>query len=1315
MKRLIVLCLVTLGAALFFSVSDAKTQGINHFKPSKIDTAGAVQNRLTPFGNVPLYFVPNKGQVNEKAAFYAKTPGYTLWMTKEGLVFDSVKKIEEKVLKRDVSRFVFINANKNPGMAPKEMTPQMVNYLKGNNPSKWKTGIRTSKAVLYTDIYKNIDLKVYGIEKKIEYDWKVKPGGNPAEICFRYENVKGTHIDAEGNLLIETGFGELTHKQPVAYQGNDAERVTVDARFRKIAENTYGFEVGEYDKSRELIIDPVVVVYSTYLGGSGDEHAFGLAVSDHGRAFLTGDTYSTDFPIDDAYQGSMGGGNRDAFVSRYTSSGNLVYSTFLGGSGDDTGGAIQVDASGKIYLVGFTYSTDFPTKNPYQAANNGDSDIFVCILSSSGMVLEYSTYFGGSNGDEGLAMALDVDKNIYITGRTYSSDFPTLNAYQGTFKGGDIDAFAVKFSVSGAGLVYSTYLGGKGKDTGYGVAVNGSNAYVAGRTGSTNFPTHNEIQSTYGGGTYDGFVTKLSSTGGTLVYSTYLGGGGTDSAYGIAVDAAGSAYVTGDTSGSGFPTQNAYQGTYGGGTKDAFVSKFDTTGTSLVYSTYIGGIENDQAAYIAVDGSGNACIAGSTQSSNFPVKRAFQNAYSGGFDTFVTMFSTDGSSLTFSTYLGGSEYDSGRAAGFDMDGNIYMAGYTESSDFPTQNAEQSSMNGDMDAFVVKFSLSEFGTLCGGVDNCGLTWTTGGDADWFEQTNTVYYDGDALQSGAIGDSQSSYIQTTVTGPGLLGFWWNVSSATKDQLKFYIDDVLQSSISITSYWRQETYTVPVGTHTLRWSYEKNSFDSYGSDCGWLDKVEFTLLPTIVLNRDRLIFGASGGNVTGAQTFSVTNGNSESTLNWTAAADHSWMVCSPTSGTNTGFVTVSVDAAGLSAGTHTGTITVSDPYAGNSPQTVPVTLVVYGPGGSSGPFGNYATPENNSTISSSVPFTGWVLDDIGVQSVKLYRQANGGSVYIGDALLVEGARPDVEQAYPGYPFNYKAGWGYMMLTHFLPDGGNGTFTILAVATDMEGNQTTLGSKTVTVDNANAVKPFGAIDTPTQGGGASGTVYRNQGWVLTPRPNAIPTDGSTIEVFVDGVKLGHAFYNFYRSDIAALFPGYANSDGAHAYFEFDTTKYDDGVHTIMWVAADDAGNADGIGSRYFMVQNAGGARAARKTGGSELISEIPVDYSGAVGVMKGFEKDGEPGDLYPDDGGMLRCEVRELERVVFHFGEGKGLSGFMMVGDRPGPLPLGSTLEVKKGIFYWQLGPGYVGEYRLVFIEIDENGNSIRKNIVVNVVSKH
>ncbi|MCP5108543.1 MAG: right-handed parallel beta-helix repeat-containing protein [bacterium] len=236
---------------------------------------------------------------------------------------------------------------------------------------------------------------------------------------------------------------------------------------------------------------------------------------------------------------------------------------------------------------------------------------------------------------------------------------------------------------------------------------------------------------------------------------------------------------------------------------------------------------------------------------------------------------------------------------------------------------------------------------------------------------------------------------------------------------------------------------------------------------------------------------------------------------------------------------------------------------------------------PFGQFATPIDGSTVSGSIAVTGWALDDEGVDHVSIYREDSGTLVYIGEAVFVEGARPDIETAYPGYPGNSAAGWGYMMLTHFLPNGGNGTFTLHAVASDSGGNSVTLGIKTITCDNADSVKPFGAIDTPLPGGTVSGTNYRCQGWVLTPPPNRIPEDGSTISVLIDSQVVGQVTYNSYRSDIAQLFPGYVNSSGAHGYFDFDTTGYTNGLHTIAWLAEDDAGNSDGIGSRFFTIQN--------------------------------------------------------------------------------------------------------------------------------------
>ncbi len=248
---------------------------------------------------------------------------------------------------------------------------------------------------------------------------------------------------------------------------------------------------------------------------------------------------------------------------------------------------------------------------------------------------------------------------------------------------------------------------------------------------------------------------------------------------------------------------------------------------------------------------------------------------------------------------------------------------------------------------------------------------------------------------------------------------------------------------------------------------------------------------------------------------------------------------------------------------------------------------------PFGKFTTPRTGSTVTGSVPVTGWALDDIGVQRLQIYREEGSALIYIGDAVFVEGARPDVEQTYPGYPNNTKAGWGYMLLTNLLPAGGNGTFTLHAAAVDVEGNQVTLGTTTIICDNAKTVKPFGAIDTPAQGGTASGSRYRNQGWVLTPMPNKIPTGGSTISVYIDGIFVGHPTYNGYREDIAQLFPGYANSSGALAYFDFDTAAYADGVHTIYWTAEDDAGNIDGIGSRYFVIQNTQSAESKAQDAG--------------------------------------------------------------------------------------------------------------------------
>jgi hypothetical protein len=531
--------------------------------------------------------------------------------------------------------------------------------------------------------------------------------------------------------------------------------------------------------------------------------------------------------------------------------------------------------------------------------------------------------------------------------------------------------------------------------------------------------------------------------------------------------------------------------------------------------------------------------------------------------------------------------------------------------------------------------------------------------------------------------------------------------------------------------------IGSQALRVRFNANVTDTNQEPAIDSDtlKIDYVCLrgsspetsPGISLNRRQFNFGVTMASPNaGPQGLSINNSGS-GLLNWTAAPSAAWLQVYPAGGTGNGEVSVTVAGTGLAPGIYTGAITVSDPDAADSPQSAAVTLKVYQANASAPPFGEFSTPGDGAAVRSSIPVTGWVLDDIGVESVKIYRGESNDLLYIGDAVLVEGARPDVEQAYPGYPMNHKAGWGYMMLTNFLPGGGNGTFKIHAVVTDAEGHRVTLGTKTITVDNANAVKPFGAIDTPAQGGPASGNRFINWGWVLTPLPNRIPTDGSTIHVFVDGVNLGHPTYNIYRSDIAGLFPGYDNSAGAAGYFYLDTTSYNTGVHTIQWTAADNAGNSDGIGSRYFTIYNTGGAWAKSQSTGWEKvndnqeyypisqISDLPVNDSDPIIVKRGLGGKRRGRTLETDRNGVYHINIKELEPIAVDFSrENTLIAGYTLVGKEPRPLPIGSTFARKAGKFYWQPGLGFVGEYRFVFIEENRDKKMSKRNILIRVEPK-
>lgn len=734
---------------------DGKARGTDNsalnVQAKDVTSLSAVKPDLN-FGKFPLYFITNKGQVNQTAAFYAKASRYTLWLTKEGLVFDSIKrgkesgvrgKVKEHTpspgqslpLTRDVSRLFFLNAHKNPEMVSMDESKLRVNYFKGKDKSKWHGDVPTSMAVLYKNLYKGIDLKVYGIEKQIEYDWVVKAGGNPEDIRFQYKDVKGTRLDQNGNLLVETGCGELMHKKPVSYQETDTGRTVVDVQFKKIGKNTYGFNVGAYDRQYELVIDPVVLPYSTYLGGGNIDKGWGVAVDGSGYVYVTGETWSSDFPTSNQFQSDQD--DVDVFVTKIdpgqSGSSSLLYSTYFGGYGEDYGYAIAVDNSGNAYITGTTKDDmfeEFPLQNQYTGINHEEMEYaaFVTKLDtteSGTSSLIYSTYLEGSGTDIGRGIVADNSGNAYVTGYTNSSNFPTLNQYQASQ--GNYDAFVTQIDTTESGtssLVYSTFLGGSSWDRSYGIALDDSGyVYVTGETFSTNFSTLNQFQ-TYQGDV-DAFISKLDTTqsgSSSLIYSTYFGGSGEDTGYAIAVDGSGNAYVTGATiwdADDDFPLKNQYpSSSHETSEYDAFCSKLDTTQTGascLIYSTYLDTSSGvDFGLGIAVDNSGNAYVAGQTGGGTLPSSNAFV------INIDTTQSGT--SSLVYSTSLGGSGYDSGNGIAVDGSGDVYVTGTTESTDFPTLNQYMSDPgDSNSDAFVTKL-VHEYLTVTS--PNGGEYWQLG---------------------------------------------------------------------------------------------------------------------------------------------------------------------------------------------------------------------------------------------------------------------------------------------------------------------------------------------------------------------------------------------------------------------------------------------------------------------------------------------------------------------------------------------------------------------------------------------------------------
>jgi len=698
----------------------------------------SVSKRETQFGTVavhealPLNFELNQGQTHQRVKFLARSDGYVLFLTateavmaldnpaahrrgKENL---DVRDAEKPRPPRSIVRMKLEGANRAPQIEGLEQLPARSNYFAGSDASAWRTNIANYARVRYAQVYPGIDMVYYGNGRRLEYDFIVAPGSDPELIDIAFGGIKTFEISRMGDVVLQTQQGNMLQSRPTAYQEIDGVKEQVPVDYVAKDAHRFGFQLGAYDQSRPLIIDPVLV-YSTYLGGSGFDQGYAIAVDSLGNSYVTGQTAAIDFPTTSgAFQTEYGGG--DAFIAKLNPSGSaLVYSTYLSGA---SGNGIAVDSAGNAYITGDAGPLSFPTTaGAFQTTPVG-YDAFVTKLNPAGSGLVYSARFGGNLDDFSRGIALDVSGNAYITGwtvcRSTICTFPTVNAFQPNFAGGNNDAFVTKIDSSGSSLVYSTYLGG-GKvingteDWGEAIAVDSAgSAYVTGYTYSPDFPVTVGALDTSRAG-LDAFITKFTPDGAALVYSTFLGGAGREQGQGIAVDANGNAYVTGITESFDSPFTSAYEGfpvTSGAfqtrGSYDAFVSKLNSKGSALVYSTYLGGSADvDRGWAIALDDAGNACVTGDTVSTNFPVSNAIQAAYGGGLsDAFVTKLNAAGSGLIYSTFLGGNLTDEGR--GIACKGSdVFVTGDTSSFNFPTSNPLQVNNAGGLqhhdDAFVVK--------------------------------------------------------------------------------------------------------------------------------------------------------------------------------------------------------------------------------------------------------------------------------------------------------------------------------------------------------------------------------------------------------------------------------------------------------------------------------------------------------------------------------------------------------------------------------------------------------------------------------------
>ncbi len=686
---------------------------------------------------MPFAFVENRGQAEAGVRYTGAGPEFKAWFLDDAVILQQ---------RQTSVRFRFAGkANRVTPVIRGEMPlGAKANYLRGNSARDWHTDLPLYGALKYEGIWPGVELTYKAEDTRVKAEYLVAPGASVDEIRLRFETEAA--VQADGTLRVRGSGGDFIEDKPVLFQTVNGEYRFVDGAFRKFEDGTVGFEAGPYDHSQPLVIDPSIL-FSGYFGGSTQESITALAFDIYNNVVVAGWTSSTDLPATGSARARNGGGV-DAFVASFApNGGGLMWCTYLGGSGDDRAFGLAVDGNRNPYVTGYTSSANFPTVGALQGRLGGTRDAFVAKLNTTGTALIYSTYLGGSAVDTGNSIIVDRNNSAWITGDTTSTNLPaTLHAFQARGAGAQ-DTFVAKLSPAGNALVYLTYLGGSGADHAAAVKLDGAGfVYVGGYTYSVNFPVAAAYQIHNAGG-QDGFLTKLSPDLTTLMFSTYLGGTGgsaglPETVNALFVDLLGNIVAAGTTGSLNFPvTSGAFQTTFGGAT-DGFVARFSRTG-QLLNSTFLGGILNDGINALALDYHGNAYVTGYTVSQDFPLQRAVQIVNNGTNNAFVAKLNPTLNSVLFGTYLGGAGNDSGNAIAVDVQTSIIVAGQTSSQDFPLAGNLQRSLPSKLTSFITKIAPA----FTIGIDSNTAIVTDPWHVAWF--TNTTFF-GNASDMPIVGD-------------------------------------------------------------------------------------------------------------------------------------------------------------------------------------------------------------------------------------------------------------------------------------------------------------------------------------------------------------------------------------------------------------------------------------------------------------------------------------------------------------------------------------------------------------------------------------